>query len=249
MEPAPSVVGKVRRILDALGDGDVLGLSELARRSALAKPTVHRLCGELVEWGVVERAGDAFRLGPKLFELGGRVPGRRHLRDAALPFVEDLFVATGQTVHLAVLDGLEVIYVERLTGRRFEPAPSAVADRLPLHCTATGKCLLAFGPPELLDAVIAGGLAARTRRSITDGDALVAELARVRRDGTATEQGEVSDGHVSVGAPVFALGDRIAGAISVTGQEGVVDMEQCRTLVRLTAGGLSRRLGATDRGE
>lgn len=244
----PSVVGKVRNILDALADGGVLGLSELSRRSGVAKPTVHRLCSELVEWGVVERAGDAFRLGPRLFELGGRVPGRRNLREAALPFVEDLFVATGQTVHLAVLDGLEVIYLERLTGRRFSPAPSSVADRLPLHCTATGKCLLAFGPPELLDEVIAGGLPARTGQSITDGAVLVEELGRVRQDGTATERGEVSEGHVAVGAPIFELGDRIAGALSVTGQEGVVDLEQVRTLVRLTAGGLSRRLGATGGG-
>ena len=242
---APSVVAKIRRILDALADGGVLGLSELARRSGLAKPTVHRLCAELVAWGVVERAGDAFRLGPKLFELGARVPGRRHLREAALPFVEDLFVATGHTVHLAVLDGLEVIYLERLTGRRFSPAPSSVADRLPLHCTATGKCLLAFGPPELLDEVIAGGLAARTSRSITDGEALASELDRVRRDGTATELGEVSDGHVAVGAPIFELGHRIAGALSVTGHEGSVDLEQVRVLVRLTAGALSRRLGAS----
>ena len=241
----PSVLGKVRRIVEALGDGGVLGLSELARRSGVAKTTVHRLTGELVEWGVVERAGDAFRLGPRLFELGGQVPGRRHLREAALPFVEDLFVATGQTVHLAVLDGLEVIYVERLTGRRIAPAPSSVADRLPLHCTATGKCLLAFGPPELLAAVVAEGLVPRTARSITDGDVLAAELARVRRDGTATETGEVSEGHVSVAAPFFHLGDRIAGALSVTGAEGVLDLEHAAVLVRLTAVGLSRRLGAT----
>ena len=243
----PSVLGKVRRILDTLADGGVLGLSELARRSGVAKPTVHRLCAELLDWGVVERAGDAFRLGPKLFELGGRVPGRRQFREAALPFVEDLLVATGHTVHLAVLDGLDVMYVERLTGRRFSPAPSAVTDRLPLHCTATGKCLLAFGPAALLDAVVAGGLPARTARSITDGPTLADELARVRRDGTATEIGEVSDGHVSVGAPIFELGENVVGALSITGQEGIVDLEQCRALVRVAAAGLSRRLGASER--
>jgi DNA-binding IclR family transcriptional regulator len=238
------VLGKVEAILDALADGGVLGLSELARRSGVPKATVHRLCAELVAWGVVERAGDAFRLGPKLFELGARVPGRRQLREAALPFVEDLFVATGLTVHLAVLDGLDVVYVERLTGRRFEPVPSSVADRLPLHCTATGKCLLAFGPPALLAEVVAGGLPARTDRSITDGAALADELARVRRDGTATEVGEVSAGHVSVGAPIFELGEGVAGALSITGEEGAVDLDAVRALVRVASAGLSRRLGA-----
>lgn len=239
------MLGKVQAILDALAEAGVLGLSELARRSGVPKPTVHRLCGDLVAWGVVERAGDAFRLGPKLFELGARVPGRRQLREAALPFVEDLYVATGLTVHLAVLDGLDVVYIERLTGRRFAPAPSAVADRLPLHCTATGKCLLAFGPPELLEAVVAGGLPARTARSITDGSVLADELRRVRHAGTATEVGEVSPGHVAAGAPIFELGGRVAGALSITGAEGTVDLDAVRALVRVAAAGLSRRLGAS----
>jgi DNA-binding IclR family transcriptional regulator len=213
-----SVIGKVAMILDALSESDgVLGLSELARSSGLPKSTVHRICGELVTWGVVERSGDAFRLGSRLFELGSRVPGRRLLRDTALPIMEDLSTATQQTVHLAVLEGLEVMYVERLPGRSAAEVPSSVAGRLPLHCTATGRCLLANGPQRLLDRVLAGPLGALTENSITDAEVLRKTLSTVAREGFAIEQGEVSDGLMSIGAPVFELGDRLAGALAVTG--------------------------------
>ncbi len=248
--PGPdTVIGKVRLILNALADeGGVLGLSELTRRTGLSKASVHRLCGELTAWGVVERAGDAFRLGPRLFELGNRVPGRRMLRDTALPFLEDLSTATGATVHLAVLDGLDVIYLERLPGRSSRQVPSAVASRLPLHCTATGRCLLAFGPPELFDAVCAAGLSARTPESVGDVDELTRRLEAVRSAGLAVEQEEVSVGLMSVGAPVFELGDKLVGAVSVTGAVDQIDVDTMGPLVKLAAAGLSRRLGAGGHG-
>ena len=242
-----SVVGKVRAILDALARSDgVVGLSELARRSGVAKASVHRLCGELVDWGVVERSGDAFRLGPRLFELGSRVPGRRQLREAALPFMEDLASVTRETVHLAVLDGDEVLYVERLPGRASRPVPSSVADRLPLHCTATGRCLLAHGPDELLQRVLASPMEARTPASVTTAEGLSAVLEEVRRSGVAIERGEVADGLMSVGAPVFGLGGAVAGALSVTGDLSRLDVASLADLVRLAAAGLSRRLGAPE---
>lgn len=241
-----SVVGKVRLILDALAASNgVVGLSELSRRTELPKATVYRLCCDLVAWGVVERAGDAFRLGMRLFELGSQVPGRRMLRDAALPFLEDLAAATCQTVHLAVLDGLDVIYIERLPGRSTSEVPSSIAARLPVHCTATGRCLLAFGPDALFAQVAAAGLDARTPQSITNVDELREVLVGVRDVGFAIERGEVSAGLMSVGAPVFELGNRLAGAVSVTGRLDELDSGSIAPIVRVAAFGLSRRLGAT----
>lgn len=241
---APSVLSKTVLLLDALGHRGVLGVSELSRLTGLAKGTVHRLATELVGLALLERAGDGYRLGSKLFELGSRVPGRRQLREAALPFLEDLSHATQQTVHLAVLDGAEVMYVERLVGKRSSEVPSAVAARLPLHCTATGKCLLAFGPVTLAERVLAGPLSALTPRSITDVTTLVGVLEAVRREGVATETGEVVDGVQSVAAPVWRIGDDLAGAISATGPSDDFDEVQVSALVRLAAAGLSRRLGA-----
>lgn len=239
-----TVVGKVRLILEALADAEGgLGLSELTRRSGIPKASVHRVVADLVEWGVVERAGDGYRLGPRLFELGNRVPRRRKLREAALPFMVDLTVATGQTVHLAVLDGLDVLYVERLPGKRAREVPSSVAARLPLNCTAGGKCVLAFGPSELVGQLVASGLEGLTPRSITSADDLRCQLDRIRETGVAVEHGEVTDGVASLGAPVFELGNRLVAALSVTGPEEGFDEGRLGPAVRLAAAGLSRRLG------
>jgi DNA-binding IclR family transcriptional regulator len=239
-----TVIGKVRLILEALADAGRLGQSELSRRTGIPKASVYRLCRDLIEWGAVERAGDAFRLGPRLFELGSLVPSRRNLREAAFHYLEDLAGATGETVHLAVLDSLEVMYVERLPGRSASVVPSTVAARLPLHCTATGRCLLAFGPPELLVGVLEAGLEPLTSASIADADGLSELLEQVRSAGVAIEREEVAAGLMSIGAPVFELGGRLAGAISVTGPVAEAGVPGISTAVRVAAAGISRRLGA-----
>ena len=242
--PPDSVLARAVLLLDVMGRSGVVGVSELSRQTGLAKTTTHRLAAELVELGLVERAGDGYRLGTRLFELGARVPGRRHFRDAALPFLEDLSRATDQTVHLAVLDGTDVLYVERLVGRRSAEVPSSVATRLPLHCTATGKCLLAFGPTELVDRVLAAPLEPLTERSITDRDRLRHELEAIRDTGLAHEIGEVALDLRSVAAPVRELGGTVAGALSATGPIEDFDPDRIGPLVKLAAAGLSRRLGA-----
>ncbi|MEM9134806.1 MAG: IclR family transcriptional regulator [Actinomycetota bacterium] len=242
--PRPTVLSKVAAIFEALAPLGVAGVSQLSRETGLAKGTVFRLATELVELGLLERAGDGYRLGPKLFELGSLVPGRRQFRDAALPFLEDLSQATDQTVHLAVLDGSDVMYVERLVGERSAEVPSAVARRLPLNCTATGKCLLAFGPTALTEQVLDRPLVALTAGSIVDTERLTEELDRVRATGLATEIGEVVEGVSSVAAPVWEVGDRLAGAISATGPIDDFETDRVAALVRLAASGLSHRLGA-----
>lgn len=239
----PSVLAKATLILDALAEAGVAGVSELARLTGLAKTTVNRTANELVTIGLLERAGDGYRLGMRLFELGSRVPGRRQFREAALPFLEDLSHATNQTTHLAVVDETEVVYVERLVGHRSNEVPSSVADRLPLHCTATGKCILAFGGVEHLEELGTAPLEAMTTASITDHDALVDHLDEVRADGVAREVGEVVDGLRSTAAPVFGQGGTLAGALSVTGPIDGFDDGRIEPLVRLAAAGLSRRLG------
>ena len=192
----PSVLGKADALLGAFAvdDDQELGLSELARRTGLAKATVHRLATELVTLDYLERSGTRFRLGCRLFELGQRVPRPAVLREAARPFMEDLLIATHETIHLAVRDGHEVLYVEKLAGRRRVAAPSRVAGRMPLHCTATGKAILAFSPPDVQARVLESRLARRTPFTITDPRALGAELRRVAHDGLAVEMEETRHG-------------------------------------------------------
>lgn len=248
VDPPPeqnSVVGKVRLILEALAEhGGRMGLSELARATGVAKPSVHRICQELIEWGVVERASDAFRLGGHLFELGQRVPARRLLRDTALPFMEDLFLSTRQTVHLAVAEGFETVYVERISGRQSDRVPSVVAGKMPMHCTATGKCMLAFGPAARVGAILEQGLMPLTPYSIASASALRQDLAGARRRGFAIEREEAKTGYTSVAAPVFGSGRQLLGAMSITASVHRIDTERLGPTVITAARGLSRALGA-----
>ncbi len=235
---------KVAVLLETLAEAGVAGVSEMSRRTGLAKTTVHRTANELLAVGLVERAGDGYRLGTKMFELGSRVPGRRHLRDAALPFLEDLSRATNQTVHLAVLDDGDVMYVERLVGARSSEVPSSVAARLPLHCTATGKCILAFGEPGLRARLLAEPLIALTPASIVEPKHLLDELDAIAATGIAEEIGEVSDGLRSLAAPIRSFDDALIGALSATGPIEDFDRDGIEPLVRLAASGLSRSLGS-----
>ena len=157
--PPKSVLGRALTLLTAFRPGDAeLTLAELARRTGLPKPTAHRMLAELAQWNVVERTPGGIRLGMRLFELGQLAPLQRGLREAATPFLSDLFEATHETVHLAVPDGLDVVYVQKLAGRNGPRIPSRIGGRMPAYCTGVGKALLAFAPPERLAAVVAGGL-------------------------------------------------------------------------------------------
>ena len=128
------MVGRAALLLDCLAAGDSPGISELARRSGLAKTTVFRLVHELASCGLVEVTGGGVRLGMRLFELGSSVPRQRSLTEAALPYMRDLQQATGDTVHLAVLDRAEVVYLQILRGRgtrRCRPGSAAGCRRTP----------------------------------------------------------------------------------------------------------------------
>jgi DNA-binding IclR family transcriptional regulator len=242
---AGSVLGKVDRILDAFdAEHTSLTLAALARRTGLAKSTLHRLVGMLVGTGMLEREGADLRLGLRLFELGQLVPRQRALRDAALPFMEDLFEATHETVHLGVPDGVEILYVEKITGHHAVRSPSRVAGRMPLYCTAIGKALLAFSPPELLERVIDAGLVARTPYTIVSPAVLRASVAEVVRVGVAFDREEASLGLACAAAPVFGQRGRLVGALSISVATSRVEPDRVAPAVKAASLSLSRALAS-----
>lgn len=250
-DPAPvatdSMVGKALRLLTAFRPGDQdVSLAELHRRTGIAKPTAHRLLGELRRWQVVESGPRGYRLGMRLFELGQRVPHQRDLRDAAAPFLADLFEATHETVHLAVLEGVEVVYVQKIDGRRGPEIPSRVGGRMPAYCTGVGKVLLAHAPPERLAEVIAAGLLPRARRTITMPGRLAADLASIRERGVATEFEESAPGLCCVAAPVLGSDGHAVAAVSITGWITRLDPARFGPAVRTAALGIARRVQAAD---
>ena len=202
------------------------------------------MLAELAEWNVVERTPHGIRLGMRLFELGQLAPLQRGLREAAAPFLSDLFEATHETVHLAVPDGLDVVYVQKLAGRHGPQIPSRIGGRMPAYCTGVGKAMLAFAPPERLAAVVAGGLARRTPRTVVAPGLLAEELARIRERGVAEEHEESTVGIACVAAPVRDGGPHAVAAISITGWANRLDTARLAPAVRTAALGLSRALRA-----
>ena len=211
-------------------DRRVLSLAEITRRSGLPKSTAHRLLAALAGLGAVEQTAAGYRIGLRMFSLG-TLPREAALREAARPHLEELHRVTGQTLHLAILDGADVVYVEKRPGRRGIATPAQLGDRLPANCTAVGKALLAFSGTAAAD-VTAAPLPRLTTGSLRSARQLHGQLAAVRRDGFATDREESAAGVACVAVPVMA-GGRAVAAISVafpasagTGQELVSPLRQ-----------------------
>ena len=244
--PPKSVLARGLMLLDAFSSADTtLSLAELTTRTGLPKPTVHRLAAELVTWGGLERTDGRYRLSMKLFELGQRVPRRRDLREAALPYLEDLYEATHENIHLAVQDGPHTLFLEKVSGRRSMPILSRVGGKLPLHCTATGKIFLALGSPDYFRRVAVGGLSRWTPRTIVAPGRLRQELTRAATSGYGVNHEEYEVGVSAVAAPVFDARRRVLAALSITGNAAKLDLDRLAPAVRTAALALSRELAFT----
>lgn len=243
-----SYLHRVVRVLSAFRpEDDVLGPSELARRTGLPKSTVHRIMHALADEGLLERSGQEARLGLRLFEIGQRVPRRRVLRDAALPYMADLWEATRQTIHLAVLEDTEVVDVEILHAPGGPDVPSRVGGRLPAHATGAGKAILAFSPPEVVQRVLENGLPRVSGRAVAAPATLLRELARIRREGVACDREESAPGIVCAAAPVLGRDGEVLGALSASGRSTRTRVERIAPAVHTAALALSRALGRRDR--
>jgi IclR family acetate operon transcriptional repressor len=244
-EPPSSVLARGVALLAAFtADDNDLGVSEMSRRTGLSKSTAHRLALELVESGLFERTGTRFRLGMRLFELGQLAPRQRGLRQLATPIMSDLREATHETVHLAVLEGFEVVYVEILASRRAPKLPSRVGGRMPAYATGVGKAILAASPPEVVDAVIENGLHRVSPRTIVMPGRLRAELAAIAEGGTAYDREESGLGTACAASALFGPDGTVVAAISVTGRVPGIDLDRVAPAVRAAALTLSRLLGA-----
>ncbi len=244
----PGVLSRALAVLDAFdARAPVLGVSEIARRCGLPKSTVHRQLTELSRARLVAKVRDpetgatAYQLGLRLFELGERVPVRRSLADLAAPIMEDLREVTRHRIHLAVLEGVDVVYVAILGSGAVEVG-SRVGGRLPAHATGVGKVMLAYAAPSVVAARIAAGLPQLTARTISTPQALEAELAKIRTHGFALDIEESTVGVLCVAAPVFGPGRRIVASLSATGITRSVDPGTIGPAVRTAAFTLTRAL-------
>ncbi|MFG1706718.1 IclR family transcriptional regulator [Nonomuraea sp. M3C6] len=213
-----AVIDKAADLLAALdGEQAGVGVSELARRARLSKSTAFRVLGALERAGMVDRVGTGYRIGKMLRRLGRDSVGPRpeFVRDALVPYVADLFALTGQTVHVAMLDGPEVVYLTKVFGHRQAPIRPCPGDRFAAHGVAIGKALLAFDG-DAANILHTATLRAFTPRTATDPAALLAELARVRSGGIAFDADEARVGVSAVAVPLRGPGGDVVAALSIT---------------------------------
>lgn len=243
-----SSVQNALRVLRALSEEDPgVGVTELAGRLGLAKSTCHRLLSTLAADGFVRQLEDGrYSLGLTLWELGSRVVGRLELREVAHPILEKLRNETGETVHLALLDGDAVVYIDRFESQSTLTLFRRIGFRAPAHVTSSGKAILAYSPPEVVDRVVDAGLRKVGPGSITSRRKLLAALEEARNEGCVVSTEESEAGVASVGAPVFDHRGGVVGSISVAGPTQRLSKGKLPSLkreVRMAAQEISRGLG------
>lgn len=243
--PRDSVAVRLLSLLGAFRPGDeALTLTELARRTGLPQPTALRLVRALTDWGALDRTpSGCYQIGLRLFQVGMLAPAQRSLREVALPYMQDLFDVTKENVLLGVLEHQSVLYVEKIRGQSSASALTTSGGRLPMHATAIGKVLLAFGPEEEREAACNQPLRQFTSATLKDGSALRKDLAETRERGYAVANQELRPGRVSVAAPVLNYAGAAVAGLAVMGQSRNIDVSRVAPAV-LTAGlSLSRQLG------
>ena len=228
------MTGRAFGVLDAFTPASpTLTLSEIARRAGLPLTTA------------LERDGDGtYRIGLRLWEIASLAPRGVPLREAALPFLEDLYEVTHQNAQLGVREGHEVLYIERITGRHAVGVLTRVGGRFPLHASGIGLVLLAHAPEAVQREVLGGPLQRFTAYTITDPARLSRVLDQVRRDGVAISDRQVTDDAMSVAAPVTDASGEVIAALSVVAAASGTVAARLAPAVRAAALGTSRALSA-----
>lgn len=236
-------------LIEALANSDrPRGVTELARELKLNKSNIHRTLATLVASGYVRRDEDRghYELTIRLWGLGSKVISRLNVKSVALPFMQRLAAKTRETVHLSVLDGLSVVYIDKIDSPEPVRAYSTVGGRSPAYCVATGKALLAFQPSPFLSSIPAAELQPHTDRTITRKHVLLKELERIRHTGYSVNRGEWRLSVRGVAAPLFDFRGCVVAAIGLSGPGERFNENKLREygpLIRDTGQEISREMG------
>jgi DNA-binding IclR family transcriptional regulator len=246
VDSGETTLSRATRVLEVFGpETPSLSASDISRRTGIPMASTHRLVGQMVRLGLLQKGPDKLlRVGVRLWELGWRSTAALGLRNVAMPYLEDLQSVVRQHTQLAVLEGADVLYIERLSARgRTTVNITRVAGRLPAHTCSSGLVLLAFGPTELQEEVLASPrLHAFTPRTITDPNELRRQLADTRRRGSAVQAGSVHLEAAGIAAPIRDHSNDVVAAISVIVPNTASDISAAAPAVLATARGISRAL-------
>ncbi|MFF0493482.1 IclR family transcriptional regulator [Nocardia sp. NPDC004068] len=203
-----SMIERMTLILDAFDAATpTLTLLELVDRTGLPRSTVHRILDQMIRLRWLTHTSGGYRLGLRALELGGLTADHNEIRDAVGPLLHELCQRTGLVGHLAVLDGRDVVYLEKAGGRFSAALPTRLGGRMPAHATALGKAMLAALDPDITEAAFHTRLPRLTPHTIADPAPLHRELARIRqRQGIATAREEAVLGITCAAAPIHPRG-------------------------------------------
>lgn len=253
-EPKVQTIDRTLDILEQLATAkEGLGVTELGEAIGLHKSTVYRLLSALAERGYVEKdpKTSAYKLGLKLIEISGLFLKKLELKTEALLYMRQLVEQLGQPVHLAILDGGEIIYIEKVEAVNSIRMYSQIGRRAPVFCSAIGKVLLAGLSPEQRTEVVNGLCFKKfTDRTLLDKTALAAAVQVVSQQGWAVDNEEHEPGIRCIAAPVSDYTGKIIAAISVSGDKRVICPDrdgEIAQAVMASAGAISRRMGYVKR--
>jgi len=214
-------------------DRPQIGVSELSRDLELSRSTAHRYLTTLarLDYLLQDPESKRYRLGPKVLDLGFSAINSMDLREIAAPHLRQLSDETEHTVNLAILDGVDVVYIERCRtarpGQREIDLNLHVGARLPAYCTAMGKAILAFVAEQRLEEIIGQiEFVARGPNTLTDPDAFRAELARIRISGVAVNDEELAYGLRSIAAPIHSHSGEVLAAVNLAVHRTMVTMDE-----------------------
>jgi DNA-binding IclR family transcriptional regulator len=239
-------------LLEAIAKRDEpRGVTDLSRELGLSKTATHRLLQTLVSAGYVIKDGgnSAYALTTKAWEVGSAALARMDFKRIGAKYLPALAERSRESVHITLLDGAEVVYVDKIDSAHPLRTHSPIGGRAPAVCVATGKALLAFQNDEVVNTV-AAHLKRYTRRTITSRSALLKDLQKVRRQGYAVNNCEWREDICSVGAPIFDAQHRVVAAVGISGPEYRIGktLDKLGVLAARTAKEISRELGFRDSG-
>ena len=241
---------KMLEVLEAFSSTEPeLSVVEIARRTGLPRTTVHRIVDSLRSVGFLEQdaSRDRYRLGLKLFELGGSALMNLPLYREAPPFVDTLAKLSGEDVHLCIFDGAQMVFVNRRSQIAPRPHNTVITmEASPCHSTGVGKAALAFQSDVVIDRVIRAGLPRFTPNTIVEPKRLKAEFAAIRTRGYSIDDCEHEPELRCVGAPIRNSAGRVFAAVSASGPTKRVTSDRVPELARIVmthAELLSIRLG------
>lgn len=244
------VVTKIFLILEILKKANApLSITELSKETGIFPSSIHRILDTLKYWGYIEQDSESqkYFLGLKLVELGMIRLHQMNVFNEAAPFLKELAMQFNETVNLGVLDGGEVVYLDKVESTKTVKVIFSRGRRAPVHCTAIGKALLAFQSKAIRMKIIKEkGLKKFNKNTITDIKVLEKELEEVRHSGYSFDRGEQVEEAYCLAAPIFNFNKQVVAAISISVPFFRMDMEKQKAIISAIKEStikISKRLG------